>query len=223
MTEIEFEKARVNVHEFVMAQAAALGSYNGVGFLAHPTAPDNFDGILTEYGLWENGYPFRVSPDHCENTIYKSPSGNHAFRFWHDVLHARYGHDLTLQGESAVNQLHVDAARDAFGSDSNEAVLMQVDTNGQLMYFHKHGKHVENQLEFAKGLLVDRYEAVRLTVQGVSAYTVERKQGIERSYMGDCLGIRLMPYEVALAVVKLHRDGIKIPVLPVLWTTHTEE
>lgn len=222
MIEVEFEKARVNLHEFVLEQAASLGAYNGVGFLAHPTAPDTFDGILTEYKLWEDGYPFRVSPDHCENTIYTSPNGNHAFRFWHDVLHARHGHDLTLQGESAVNQMHINAVRHKFGSDSNEALLMQVDTNGQLMYFHEHGKHVDNQLEFAKGLLVARYGVVRINVQGVSAYTVERKQGIERTYMSDGLGIRLLPFTVAHEVAKLHRDGIKIPVRNIVWTVHTE-
>lgn len=223
MTEIEFENARVNLHEFVMAQAAALGSYNGVGFLAHPTAPDTFDGILTEYKLWEDGYPFRVSPDHCENTVYKGPNGNHAFRFWHDVLHARHGHDLTLQGESEVNQLHISAVRRGFGSDSNEALLMQVDTNGQLMYFHEHGKHVENQLEFAKGLLVDRYLPIRITVQGVSAYAVERKQGDGVTYMSDGLGIRLMPFAAAREVSECLRSGQPLPVRNIAWTAHTEE
>lgn len=223
MTEIEFEKARVNLHEFVMSQAAALGAYASMGFLAHPTAPDTFDGILTEHKLWEEGYPFRVSPDHCENTIYKSPNGNHAFRFWHDVLHARTGNDLSLQGESAVNQLHISALRREFGSDSNEALLMQVDTNGQLMYFHKHGKHVENQLEFAKGLLVDRFEPVRITVLAVSAYAVERKRGIERTYMSDGLGIRLMPFVTAREVAEFLRSGQPLPIRNIAWAAHTEE
>lgn len=223
MTEVEFEKARVNLTEFVLAQAAALASYNGVGFLAHPTAPDTFDGILTECSLWEKGYPFRVSPDHCENTIYTSPNGNHAFRFWHDVLHASRGDDLTLQGESAVNQVHIAAVRREFGSDSNEALLMQVDTNGQLMYFHEHGKHVTNQLEFANSLLVDLYVPVRITIHGVSAYAVERKQDKCRTYMSDGIGIRLMPYTVAFEVSKLLRSGQPLPIRNIAWTAHTEE
>lgn len=222
MTEVEFEKARVNLTEFVLAQAAALASYSGVGFLAHPTAPDTFDGILTEYSLWEKGYPFRVSPDHCENTIYTSPNGNHAFRFWHDVLHASRGDDLTLQGESVVNQVHIAAVRREFGSDSNEALLMQVDTNRQLMYFHEHGKHVDNQLEFAKGRLVDRFEPVRITVMAVSAYAVE-KRGIERTYMSDGLGIRLMPFVTAREVAECLRSGQPLPIRNIAWAAHTEE
>lgn len=215
MNASEFDLARRRLSWFVIRRAAALEADNGVGFLAHPTAPETFEGILTEYKFWKQGYPFRVSPNNCENIIYTIATANHAFRFWHDVLHARHGHDFSFQGEMAVAERHLACVSDEFGSDSDEVKLMEVDTKGQLLYYHGQGEHVSNQLQFAKDLLVLERSQIRESgitfttcpmgsLDGACGYAVQRNYQGTVMFLGTAAdGVHLFPYLVAVEKVRV--------------------
>lgn len=209
MNELEFESARKRLTEFVLRQAEALSAYHWAGFLAHPSAPETFEGVLAEYELWGQGYPFRVSPDNCENVVYLSKRANHAFRFWHDVLHAHHRHDLSFDGEMAVAELHLNCARREFGAGSHELLLLHTDTVGQLVHFRDHGKHVDNQLEFAKRLLIPQhrpkcrteFSPTPMTVAGVHGYAIRRSRMGTVRYYGSLGVVRIMSYDRAATLI----------------------
>ena len=223
----KFNLARHRLSGFLLRRAALLAATNGAGFLAHPTAPETFDGILTEHAMWRQGYPFRVSPNNCENIIYTSAAANHAFRFWHDVLHARHGHDLSFQGEMAVAERHLACVRDEFGSDSDEVKLMEVDTKGQLLYYHNHGQHVANQLQFAKDLLVlvrnpTLDSGITFTtcpmggLDGACGYAVQRNYQGTVMFLGTAAdGVHLFPYLIAVEKVR-----VLVKMLPLVNPAH---
>lgn len=81
-----------------------------------------------------------VSSENSTHTIYPNARMNHAFRFWHDILHSTYGMTFTLKDELAVAAIHVLEIKKVFGADSIEARIMDADTAGQSLYesIHKH-------------------------------------------------------------------------------------
>jgi hypothetical protein len=77
---------------------------------------------------------FTVSSANSLHTIYPNARMNHAFRFWHDILHSTYGLGFNLKDELSAAVLHVNEIKRIFGSDSIEARIMDADTAGQSLY-----------------------------------------------------------------------------------------
>jgi hypothetical protein len=76
----------------------------------------------------------KVSSANSMHTIYPNARMNHAFRFWHDILHSTYGLGFNLKDELAAAALHSCEIKRIFGQDSIEARIMDADTAGQSLY-----------------------------------------------------------------------------------------
>lgn len=145
-----FAEARIQLTQLAVDRAVGLMQGRPSGYIAVPDAPSTYESVRDEYvKRWSPLHPFRVSSLYCENTIYTCPEGNHAFRFWHDVTHVRLGCDFSRMGEYEVAMHHICETAREYGYKSAATKLMRIDTLGQLNYYHKHGKHVANQLAFA--------------------------------------------------------------------------
>ena len=81
------------------------------------------------------------------NTIYRLQAHNHAFRFWHDVLHLTNNLDVSYEDELKVGAMHCVEARLRGSADA--ALLMRIDTVGQSLYYRRYGAFPEDQLAFA--------------------------------------------------------------------------
>ncbi len=139
-----FTAARYALTDFIMERVAGLGQY-----IAVPDAPSSYDEIRAEMIRFQGGEPFRVSSLNCDRTIFFTPEGNYACRFWHDMMHALCGGDFSYQGEYKTARFQLAAVACTLGRDSDVYKLLQIDTIEQLDYFHIHGKFVDDQLDFA--------------------------------------------------------------------------
>lgn len=143
-----------------------LGKY--VGFMANRAAdrlgvtyvgadskycPQTLAQIVDEYqGSAIARQPFRVSHDHCENTIYGSKAANMAFRFWHDTVHLEHGLETTLEDELRAGRIHVEACKkDGLSKDHQD--LMWIDTCGQSLYNYITGEFPVDQMAYTKRVL----------------------------------------------------------------------
>lgn len=87
-----------------------------------------------------------------ENTIYTDKWDNYKFRAIHDFIHIMYGLRFTEADECKVCDIHADMLR-KHGASDYVIKLLEADVKGQVRYYYKHKKFVENQLEFIEGLM----------------------------------------------------------------------
>lgn len=99
-----------------------------------------------------SGQPFRVSHDHCKDTIYGNALANMAFRFWHDMIHVEYGLDVTLEDELRAGRHHVEVIKQ-LGYSQDHQTLMWIDTCGQSLYNFLVGEFPAKQMEFTKRIV----------------------------------------------------------------------
>lgn len=97
-------------------------------------------------------YPYPVSQDFCENTIYDSPNHNMVIRAWHDSHHIKLMIDTSFEGEVLLGQYGVLRIPE---EEKDARVLYFCDSVGQTLYHEVSGKYPENQKEFV-------YELYRL-------------------------------------------------------------
>lgn len=154
VTEEEFLAARQRLTEYVLAEGHRIATSMGFGWAAVEDAPQDYDSLKTAY--WRSvrdRVPLPVWSGASGETMYTTPEANHAFRFWHDVLHVRYGLDFSVAGELSVAKHHIAEVAAMFGEASLEAKLMALDTAGQVLYRMVEGQHVVNQLAYVRCVL----------------------------------------------------------------------
>lgn len=149
--------ARQELSAFVVERAVATAKYVGFSWVAVEEGhPETYEALLNEY-VWcanaEGNREFRVWSGGSDHTIYTRPSVNHAFRFWHDMMHCHERltmsyHDEVLLGLHSAKQV---AFR--FGAQSLEYKLFVADTIGQSTHEHLTGAFPQDQLSFAVQLL----------------------------------------------------------------------
>ena len=88
----------------------------------------------------------------CEHTIYDSAETNYAFRAWHDSLHLANNYSFSREDEIKVGLIHMQQARRAGLSKRDQDTLI-ADTIGQIEYYYKFGRYVENQAKFVSDVL----------------------------------------------------------------------
>ncbi len=93
-----------------------------------------------------------VSDAGCEQTIYPDVATNHAFRAWHDQLHLANGYSFSREDEIKVGLIHMQQARRA-GLSQRDQDMLVADTIGQIEYYYKFGRYVENQTKFVSDVL----------------------------------------------------------------------
>jgi hypothetical protein len=148
-TQFEFDRARANLHHFVLRTARNVARSVGFSYEEREDAPDTLQSIREAFLKSRNdrsGFP--VYAGASDKTIYLSPEGNWAFRFWHDILHVIHASNTTFEDEVKLGWLHVQAVEKEFGKGSLEARIMGWDTVGQSAYHVMMGNFPEDQREF---------------------------------------------------------------------------
>lgn len=159
--EFAFNQAREKLTKFVILQSEKIQRALNITIEDSENAPSTFEQLKSEFeNCLKMKKPFKVFSGACENTIYTNYHGNISFRFWHDFLHYSKNLGFDTDSEFAVGELQIQAVQKEFGKNSIESKLMQADTIGQVKYFSKYNKFVENQLQFAKDYLkmLDNFE-----------------------------------------------------------------
>jgi len=154
---LRFIQARNNLDKFIRGQAATLlQMYRINGIEAVEDAPSTYEELLEHYKrdvVW-GGKPFKVYSGGMDDTIYMTRYGNHCFRFVHDFKHIDLKADFSYGGEVEVAMTQIYEVAKQFGPASDEVVLMEADTIGQMDFFHDMGMFVTNQREFVWGEFV---------------------------------------------------------------------
>lgn len=141
--------ARARLSMFVMRQALHIARVTGINYEEAIEAPSTYEEVCEEFTKAKTlGTPVRVYRDASDNTIYTSPAGNWAFRFWHDYVHFYWGLDFSTESEKQVGHIQCAAVAAEFGLGSLEWKLMEADTIGQVEHFAVTGGFVDNQLAF---------------------------------------------------------------------------
>lgn len=98
----------------------------------------------TESELFGNvGRDLIIWSGESDNTIYQDPKVNHAFRAIHDAMHLKTGLGFTPEEEIEMGRIQ------AAQIDSDFiAKLFYIEIAGQAEYYLKHGKFVEDQINF---------------------------------------------------------------------------
>ena len=116
------------------------------GWVADTDYPETFDGIRAAY-VSRNHEPFKVSGEHCEDTIYGSRTGNIAFRAWHDGEHGRQSLRLCHSDEIRVAQIQT------LNSPNPLAPYIWADSAGQTIFKAVTGEFVAHQITFVDHLV----------------------------------------------------------------------
>ena len=137
-----FDSARRTLASLACVKAGQACALFGKQYHVAKVAPSNLAGMRAAWG--KRSYPIYAYGN--ANTIYRLQAYNHAFRFWHDVLHLTNNLDVTFEDELVISEIHAKEAC-AYGRDA--ALLMRIDTRGQSEYYKEHGEFPEDQLAFA--------------------------------------------------------------------------
>lgn len=161
MNDRQLSVARRNLTSFVIEQADATACRLGFDWRESELAPGSFGELQREHRCSElSGLPLRVSARFCDRTIYNSPGGNQAMRFWHDTAHVRLGLTFTPDDEMELGCHHLEVLRaQGFAADSIEHHLLHADTIGQTLCKVTIGQFPIDQRRFAES-------ATRLGVAG---------------------------------------------------------
>lgn len=156
-----FTQARATLQNYVVNLAEELMEKHNIKSI-RPTqyAPSTFEMLLDEMNSASFDGTFRVYSGGMDFTIYNDAHGNHCFRFVHDMKHLELNRDFSFAGEVAVAKAQIAEADAIYGKGSDVSLLLEIDTLGQLLYFHNHDKFVDNQLEFAWEKFQARYSAM---------------------------------------------------------------
>lgn len=131
----------------------------------HVAVPDAPETLLDLQLAW-NAYliddaPFPVWDGGCERTIYSSPTVNHAFRAWHDMLHVAFGAELNDEGERIVcaESIMILARQAGIVLDDLRAIRFEI--VGQLDYAARHdGQFPDDQAAFIAACFDDYQSAI---------------------------------------------------------------
>ena len=153
-SEAQFQAARARYTTFAIQAAHRLS--REVGFSYKPVAVDpdlNADGAMqAEYRICSKTHRgFRIWSGASDNTVFTTPEGNYAFRFWHDVVsHAAGKLGFNADDELKAGMQWVRKVAAHFGASSLESAIAYADTCGQTMYAQGHGAFPDDQLGFVR-------------------------------------------------------------------------
>ena len=127
---------------FIMVQADMCKS-RGWSYKATENAPESFKDLKAQ--TTHKCIP--IANYGCDTSIYDDNTINETFRFWHDVTHLELDVDFSMQGEYAVIDEHLKAAKQ-YGLSLLATRILFIDTAGQVEYYNKHSEFVQNQKSF---------------------------------------------------------------------------
>lgn len=176
VTDRAISEARNWLADLVFDKANEAARRVGFGWRASPNAPDNYDGLLSEFTeCTVTGRDMRVGKVNAIPSVFGSARATFAMRFWHEVTHVEMDADFGFFGEMAVAKAHLAGVVDAGMPEGSLAwQLMRADTVGQnYVYVMTGGGFVPDQLAFAmRSIRVNLPFAVLESVQQIESRTI---------------------------------------------------
>ena len=117
------------------------------------TVCDTLDKVRSYY---HDTWRIIVWTGESDQTIFGAPHINHAFRAWHDWVHAAFDLPFTEDGEHKVMQIqqrHVDTLGAMLFTNEEKSLfyrLLECEIDGQIAEFKRTGDFVKDQRAFAK-------------------------------------------------------------------------
>ena len=115
-------------------------------------APSTFKGIKDWYN--KHGY-FLIYGGNSDTTIFTSPEINIKFRAFHDHGHYKYNLSFSFEDEKTLGKIQaVEVYNKALAMGYPNALAMKAyyiilaEINGQIEYYEKYRKYLENQKEY---------------------------------------------------------------------------
>lgn len=157
--------ARGNLTYFVDRRAHLVTEEVGFGWVGVPIAPSTFPQLRAAFrSSQSSGEPLPVSNLFCERTVFDTPEGNVAFRFWHDTAHCRLGFSFELPDEWELALWHLDELeRAGFPPETDEYQLLRLDLLGQIILLGVAGRFPFDQRDFTTTCSVFGLDAGILT------------------------------------------------------------
>jgi hypothetical protein len=131
------------------------------GFDVSDSAPQTYEQLKA---LMDAGNRLRVWAGGSEDTIYKEPYVNYAFRAWHDLCHWRGQFSFTLQGEIATCEMQCRQLLEFYGKNETThewCAVLRAEIVGQALYFQRHKRFPEKQNHFIAAYLRDHEAALQ--------------------------------------------------------------
>jgi hypothetical protein len=131
------------------------------GFDVSDHAPQTYEDLKA---LMDAGNRMLVWSGGSEDTIYKEPHVNCAFRGWHDLCHWRGQFPFTLEGEVATCEMQCRQLLEFCGTNETTlkwCTVLRAEIIGQAKYFQRHKRFPKNQSAFVAAYLCDRKTALQ--------------------------------------------------------------
>lgn len=144
------------LNEVISLEAKRLAEKIGFSYIPDVMAPATYKELCFVFAnCSRSSCPLPVYSGGSESTIYGATEVNYAFRFWHDVEHVLGGNSFSLKGETQTAFRQLDTLENVygFGRETIEWKLLHADVIGQVEYYYKNKKFVENQVEFVLNFL----------------------------------------------------------------------
>jgi len=144
--EQDYQNAVREVEMLVQLKAKECQA-RGWSYYLTDDAPETYEGLKKR-----SAYMNIPIADYGSDTSIYSPRINGLFRFWHDVTHLELDRGFSLSGEEVVCREHLAEGKE-LGLSILALRILEADTCGQVAYYFKHKKFVENQAAFVQSVL----------------------------------------------------------------------
>lgn len=126
------------------------------------TEDDDFDSDLQatlnrNIETYQKTNKIYVNANNCQNSIYGDEMINLYARSIHEYCHIKYNLSFNFFGESLVANIQASMLPKSWFFEKK---LILIDIVGQLQYFHKHKKYVNNQRRFCVDYMINPIDAV---------------------------------------------------------------
>lgn len=153
-----FDHACNELNSSVVKVGKAIAD-EGYSMRCTKNAPESFEALMS----YKGSKIIPILSDACENTIYHE-GNNLLFRLWHDLIHIENAYDFSREGEYNTALMHLELVTNfKHGLVSDLAVkIMAADTIGQVEYYYRNKKFVNNQKAFVRACIdVGIQEAIK--------------------------------------------------------------
>lgn len=142
---------RLRLHLFVLERAARTRRALGFGWVGREEAPCTYQQLRGAFRHSEvTGEPLPVLSRFCDNTIFLTPKGNMAFRYWHDTSHIRLGLSFKAEDELELALWHLgELAKAGYAEDTGIYRLFAHDLFGNILLNNLAGRFPHDQGQFA--------------------------------------------------------------------------
>lgn len=141
LLESDFNTAVEELKEFITGMANRCIA-EGWSYYTTDNAPETFKDLKQR----TRGKRIPIADYGSDTSIYGKDI-NTLFRFWHDVTHLENNWSFSEEGETSVVTKHLEDAKE-YGLSPLAQEILWADTYGQVKYYYKHKRFVENQLDF---------------------------------------------------------------------------